>query len=163
MNEDQKQRLKEVRITRGTGVLPWSHLSSPQYRFEVARDTIDFLLSLIDSEAANGSPEDDYELVEKMNDAAESLVRDWYCDSQHREELVDEIAVTLTAAHRRAEANAAAAMRDLCVEKVKETAQHYDGLAATEYDQPAAIASVLRKMAYTLESLTLDQVEQKQK
>lgn len=45
-------------------------------------------------------------------------------------------------------------MRDICIAKVRELAAHYDGLATTEYDQPAAIASVLRKLAHALESVT---------
>ena len=55
MTNEQEQQLREIRRARELGILPWSHLSNPTQRFDVATKTIDFLLSLADGQVASKS------------------------------------------------------------------------------------------------------------
>lgn len=106
---------------------------------------------------------DDEALVAEMRTVSKNLVSDWYRESQHRDELVDEIAITLTAAHRRAEARTETSMRSACVEKVNKKASSYQADADNKSlfpnyrKQMAFAASTLREAASALESVSIQE------
>lgn len=50
MTPEQKQRIEQIELARKSGVLPWSHLSSPTQINNCAASAIDFLLSLVKSQ-----------------------------------------------------------------------------------------------------------------
>src|SRR5688572_12412066 len=63
-NEQQApDKLTEIRRARELGILPWSHLSNPTRRFEIARDTIDYLLSLLQQQPT-GAPSRSVNIVD---------------------------------------------------------------------------------------------------
>jgi hypothetical protein len=51
--QEQGKQLAEILRARELGILPWSHLSNPTQRFEIARDTIDYLLTLLQQPATS--------------------------------------------------------------------------------------------------------------
>lgn len=53
MTPEQKQRIEQIELARKSGVLPWSHLSSPTRINNCAASTVDFLLSLVKSQEAD--------------------------------------------------------------------------------------------------------------
>ena len=88
----------------------------------------------------------DDELVEEMSTVARQLVREWYCESQHRDELVAEITIVLTATYCLAEANTTTAMRNRYVEKVKAMRDSWATAAINERRAASEIITALESV-----------------
>lgn len=140
MTEEQAEQLKAIRRARELGILPWSHLSNPTQRFEIARDTLDFLLSLLTTQSQSS-------LSQLMTDEDECIAREQ---------------AALEAGGTR--------MRDACVEKVKTQREKFQQAADSSSlpndltaSRDAAVAAAFTRLLADIQSLTLDQVEQEKR
>lgn len=159
MNSDERERLKRIRERRGEAKrLAWmDHPPQPTWR------DIDFLLSQLNSQAADGEVAIGYS-------AALKFVNAWLWNppdfgsadrstdqTPWHEPYKQDAAQMVVAAHNRA----ATRMRGLCVEKVKEKRGMFLPLSLVGDPYQRGLVEGLETAIRAIQSLTLDQVEEK--
>lgn len=149
MNSDERdERLKQIRER-------WARTTFPDQVFTShVKQDIDFLLSLLDSYATLPRP----------------VHRNYECMTTVTDETLWCPTCACRAEYLRGHKTAATIMRDLCVEKVKVMGQQWQEQRLREkrdlMEHAAMMCGTKTEAAYEitriLESLTLDQVEEKQ-
>lgn len=167
MNTEQQQRIEQIR-ERSQAKYQNTKLGDPLdepcpgcgcVTFAAARKDVDFLLSIVKEQEADGIPEHiDMEIVETRETPAR-IVKRWLLEARNGRALESVLLQRDRELLERYIAQVTTSMRSLCVEKAREVLKPYE----LEFRQKTNSATnIVDYVAMALESLTLQDQELKQ-